>query len=89
MPSSPVALILGAGPNVGQHVARALAAKGYKVAHASRSVKRDDSASNQSNFQVDLSNPLSVPELFAKVKEALGTPSVVVYNGEYNFHYRE
>ncbi|KAF2818405.1 putative short-chain dehydrogenase [Ophiobolus disseminans] len=75
-----VALILGAGPNVGQHLSRALAIKGYKVALASRSGRQDDSAPGQTSFQVDLSDPSTVAELFAKVKETLGIPSVVVYN---------
>lgn len=82
MSSAAIALIIGAGPNIGHNAARALVSKGYKVALASRSAKKDDSGSNQFNFQVDLANPSSVPELFAKVKESLGTPSVVVYNGE-------
>ncbi|KAF2024247.1 putative short-chain dehydrogenase [Setomelanomma holmii] len=80
MSKHPVVLILGAGPNVGQHVSRAFAARGYKVALASRSVKNKDSPSDQVNLQVDLSNPSSIPELFAQVKDQLGLPSVVVYN---------
>jgi NAD(P)-dependent dehydrogenase (short-subunit alcohol dehydrogenase family) len=82
MSNHPVALILGAGPNVGQHVSRALVAKGYKVALASRSGNKGEDAANQLDFKVDLSIPSSVPELFVKVKEALGIPSVVVYNGD-------
>jgi hypothetical protein len=81
MANQPVALILGSGPNVGQHVARALVSKGYKVALASRSAPKDSSTSNPTTFQTDLSNPSSVPELFTRVKETLGTPNVVVYNG--------
>jgi NAD(P)-dependent dehydrogenase (short-subunit alcohol dehydrogenase family) len=77
-----VALVLGSGPNVGLHVSRAFAAKGYKVALASRSSKTEESASDLVHFQVDLSDPSSVPELFTKVKDSLGTPSVVVYNGK-------
>jgi NAD(P)-dependent dehydrogenase (short-subunit alcohol dehydrogenase family) len=77
-----VILILGAGPNIGQHVARAFAAKGYKVAVASRRVK-EENIPDQVSFQVDLTNPSSVSELFTKVKETLGIPSVVVYNGEH------
>jgi NAD(P)-dependent dehydrogenase (short-subunit alcohol dehydrogenase family) len=77
-----VILILGSGPNVGQHVSRAFAAKGYKVALASRTVKKDDSITDQVNLQVDLFDPASVPNVFNQVKETLGTPSVVVYNGK-------
>jgi NAD(P)-dependent dehydrogenase (short-subunit alcohol dehydrogenase family) len=82
MSTQPIALIIGAGPNIGQHAADTLVSKGYKVALASRSAKQDDSDSNQFNFQVDLANPSSIPELFSKVKAALGAPSVVIYNGE-------
>jgi NAD(P)-dependent dehydrogenase (short-subunit alcohol dehydrogenase family) len=78
-----VILILGAGPNIGQHVARAFAAKGYKVAMASRSVK-EENIPDQVSLQVDLANPSSVLELFSNVKEKLGIPSVVVYNGEHH-----
>ncbi|KAI4262640.1 MAG: hypothetical protein L6R42_002182 [Xanthoria sp. 1 TBL-2021] len=79
MSSSPVILILGAGPNVGQHVAQAFAAKGYKVALASRTAK-EESTEDGINISSDLSDPESVVNLFSKVKESLGLPSVVVYN---------
>jgi NAD(P)-dependent dehydrogenase (short-subunit alcohol dehydrogenase family) len=79
MPStSPVVLILGAGPNIGQSVARAFAAKGYRVAVASR---KATSTPGQLHIPSDFSNPSAVGTAFAKVKEALGIPSVVVYNG--------
>ena len=81
MSSQKVVLILGSGPNIGGSVSRAFAAKGYKVALASRSVKAEDNGADQVNVQVDLSNPPSVSDLFAKVKETVGIPSVVVYNG--------
>ena len=80
---SPVLLILGSGPNVGQHVARAFAAKGYKVALAARKLIEEDSTADQVNISSDLSDPDSVVNVFAKVKASLGLPSVVVYNGNY------
>ena len=79
--TSPVLLILGAGANVGAHVARSFAAKGYKVALASRSAKPDPSNPDQFNVASDLSDPSSVVDTFSKVKSSLGHPSVVVYNG--------
>lgn len=82
MSSSPVILILGAGPNIGQHVAQAFAAKGYKVALASRTAKQE-TTEDGINISSDLSDPESVVNLFSKVKESLGLPSVVVYNGQY------
>jgi len=81
MPStSPIILILGAGPNIGQHVARAFAAKGYKVGLAARRVKEADNNTDQVNIPSDLSDPNSVVNAFSKVKELLGLPSVVIYN---------
>lgn len=79
--TSPVLLILGAGSNVGSHVARAFAAKGYKVALASRSAKQESNTSDQVYISSDLSDPASVVNVFSEVKALLGLPSVVVYNG--------
>ena len=79
MPStSPIVLILGAGPNIGQSVARAFAAKCYRVAVASR---KATGTPDQLHIPSDFSNPSAVAAAFAKAKEALGIPSVVVYNG--------
>ena len=83
MPSTtPVILILGSGPNVGQHVARAFTAKGYKVALASRRLKEEDGTTDQVSISSDLSDPDAVIGVFSKVKALLGLPSVVVYNGK-------
>ena len=80
--ASPIILILGSGPNIGQHVARTFAAKGYKVVLASRRLKEEDSTADQVNISTDLSNPDSVISVFSKVKQLLGFPSVVIYNGK-------
>jgi NAD(P)-dependent dehydrogenase (short-subunit alcohol dehydrogenase family) len=83
MPSQPVILILGAGPNIGQHVSLAFAATGYAVALASRRSKAHDAddAATHAQYEFDLSNPSAMSDLFAKVTHELGVPSVVVYNG--------
>ncbi|KAL4904751.1 hypothetical protein BDW74DRAFT_153441, partial [Aspergillus multicolor] len=79
MSTQPIALILGTGPRVGSSVAAAFAAKGYKVATASRSGK--NSNNNYLNLTADFANPSSIPALFDTVKELLGAaPAVVVYN---------
>ncbi|KAL9044051.1 MAG: hypothetical protein Q9214_002785 [Letrouitia sp. 1 TL-2023] len=78
--TSPVILILGSGANIGQHVARAFAAKGYKVALASRNSKEEESTAEQLKISSDLSDPHSVSGVFSKVKSSLGYPSVVIYN---------
>ncbi|KIH87140.1 hypothetical protein SPBR_05266 [Sporothrix brasiliensis 5110] len=78
--SAPVALILGAGSNTGQAVARAFAADGYKIALVARSLKEADSADGYLRIRADLADPSSVAGIFAKVKAQLGAPKVVVYN---------
>lgn len=84
MAAAPVALIIGAGPNIGAAVAKAFEAKGYKIALAAR--KLDDGMKENGNLhiKVDLSEPEKVPSIFEKVKEKLGIPSVVVYNGKHS-----
>lgn len=83
MPStSPVVLILGAGPNIGQAVARTFASKGYKVALAARSLYETDSTDNQLNITSDFANSDDVVNAFKRVSKVFGIPSVVVYNGK-------
>ncbi|KAM0807814.1 putative short-chain dehydrogenase [Seiridium cardinale] len=77
---SPVLLILGSGANIGQSVARAFHAKGYKIALTSRKPKQEHSADGYVSISSDLSDPESVVRVFSQVKEKLGIPSVVVYN---------
>jgi NAD(P)-dependent dehydrogenase (short-subunit alcohol dehydrogenase family) len=80
--TSPVILILGAGPNIGLTVARTFASRGYKVAIAARSLKEADSTDNQLNIPSDFSNTDDVVNAFKKVNKVFGIPSVVVYNGK-------
>ena len=85
MPStSPVILILGAGPNIGQAVARTFASRGYKVALASRSLNEADSTDNQLNISSDFASSDDVVNAFKRVNKVFGIPSVVVYNGNPN-----
>lgn len=79
---SPILLVLGAGPNVGQSVAKAFHGKGYRVALTSRTHSNREASNGFLNIVSDLSDPESVTQAFARVKEELGIPSVVVYNGE-------
>ena len=81
--TAPVLLLLGAGPRIGKSLASAFAAKGYKIALVARSIREDDSTPNQLNIKADLSDPSSIRSIFSKVKEVLGLPTVVVYNGLY------
>ena len=80
--TSPVVLILGAGPNIGQSVARAFAAKGYRTALTSRKATEANNTANEIHIEADFTDPSSVVNAFSKVNSVLGTPpSVVVYNG--------
>ena len=79
---SPIVLILGAGSNIGQAVARTFASRGYKIALAARSLDEAESTDNQLNIKSDFENPDDVVDAFKKVNKVLGIPSVVVYNGK-------
>lgn len=81
--SEPVLLILGYGPNNGLAIAQRFTAAGYRIAVAPRSL--EDGKFNEEGWlqlRVDLSHPEALPGLFTTVKEKMGIPSVVVYNGE-------
>ncbi|KAI0599270.1 putative short chain type dehydrogenase [Biscogniauxia sp. FL1348] len=73
----PIALIIGAGPNVGQASAEAFAAAGYEVVVASRTSKLGP---KYRYFVLDAFKPETVPALFEKVWAEVGVPSVVIYN---------
>lgn len=77
-----VALVIGAGKNIGAGVANALAKNGYKVAVTSRSSSHGLDSSDFLSVQCDLSSPDSVGKVFETVEKKLGPPTVVVYNGK-------
>lgn len=79
--TSPIILILGAGPRIGTSVAKVFAAKGYKVALTSRKASEANNTANEIHIQSDFADPGNVVSAFSQVKAALGIPSVVVYNG--------
>ena len=81
--TSPIILILGAGPRIGTSLAKAFAAKGYKVALTSRKASDVNNTADEIHIQSDLADPGTVANAFSQVKASLGIPSVVVYNGEY------
>ncbi|KAJ4346653.1 uncharacterized protein N0V89_010584 [Didymosphaeria variabile] len=68
--TSKVILILGAGTNIGQHVARAFASQGYKVASTSRSAKEADNTSEALHIAADLSDPEAVAGGFLEAAAA-------------------
>lgn len=80
--SSPVILVLGAGANVGLSIAKKFAAEGWKVAAVARTIKDEIKANSSLALSADLSDPESMIKIFNEVEAKLGTPNVVVYNGE-------
>ena len=84
--TSPIILVLGAGPRIGTSVAKAFVAKGYKVALTSRKASEASNTGNEINIQSDLADPGTVVNAFSQVKASLGIPSVVVYNGVCRCH---
>ncbi|CAO2657712.1 Nn.00g038380.m01.CDS01 [Neocucurbitaria sp. VM-36] len=81
MATTPVALILGAGPRIGTSVASKFASAGYKIAVASRSGSGTKNANGYLALQADFTKPDSIPALFDAVKAEYHTaPSVVIYN---------
>ncbi|KAK0284506.1 hypothetical protein LTR35_000884 [Friedmanniomyces endolithicus] len=76
-----VALILGAGPNIGDAIAARFAANGYQISLAARSISTG--ISNKTGFlgiQGDLSDPHVVRSVFRTTIQHFGPPNVVVYN---------
>lgn len=82
MSPSPIALIIGAGSNVGLSCARAFSAKGYQVLVSSRTARSDSDFAGYTHLPSDVTQPASIIELFKAVKQAAGIPSVVIYNGQ-------
>lgn len=77
------ALILGAGPNLGNSIASTFANVGYKIALVSRSADITKSTDKLLYVQADLSHSDAVPEAFDAVRQAFGHPNIVVYNGQH------
>lgn len=77
-----VALILGAGSNIGDAVAQTFIANNYKVVTVSRSGKTSQPESaNRANISADLSDVDSISKVFRETESKFGIPEVVVYNG--------
>ncbi len=78
-----VALVIGTGPGISGAFAEALIAGGYDVAVASRDLDRLRPLADglgAAPFQVDVSSPASIVDLFGAVDMAMGEPEVVLFN---------
>lgn len=77
-----IALVLGAGKNIGYGVAQKFSNAGYKVAVVSRNAAHNTTTpEGYLSLKADLGKPESVPQIFESVKKAFGgPPSAVIYN---------
>lgn len=82
MSSTPVLLLFGAGANTGLATARKFAKEGYKVAAVSRHPSAELKEAADLIVPADLTDPSTVETVFEEVTKKLGTPHVVVYNGQ-------
>jgi NAD(P)-dependent dehydrogenase (short-subunit alcohol dehydrogenase family) len=73
-----IILVLGAGPNVGLHVAKYFGEKGFKTAAVSTEEVRN---TVDLTIKADLEDPSVVKAIFDEVKATLGVPNVIIYNG--------
>ncbi|KAI4935043.1 uncharacterized protein J4E92_002329 [Alternaria infectoria] len=82
MSTKPVALILGAGPNVGLAISTSFTILNYRVATASRSGTNSiNPDTGILTLKADFTAPTSIPNLFSLVLKEYGTsPNVVVWN---------
>ena len=80
--ASRIAILIGAGKNIGAATVDTFKAAGFKIAFASRSAAeaKDDSSMA---VKCDLTQPKTVNEVFDIVRKTWGEPSVVIYNGKY------
>lgn len=76
--TSRVALIFGAGSNIGADLVKGFLGAGYRVATVSRSA-RSGPAADTYPIQADVSDPKAIPGIFAQLASAgLPFPSVVM-----------
>jgi NAD(P)-dependent dehydrogenase (short-subunit alcohol dehydrogenase family) len=82
MASKRIALILGAGSNNGNSLARKFSADGYTVAISSRRVENGTSPEGYITIKGDYAEKDVIPSIFERLKSVAGIPSVVIYNGK-------
>lgn len=82
--TKPVAVVVGIGPKNGAAFARALHVEGHAVAMLSRSTELSSKLATELGdaraYAADASDAESLVSAFAKVRDDLGDPSVLVFN---------
>lgn len=79
--SSNIILILGAGPNIGLHITKFFHSKSYHTAVVARNPSEELIKAADLVIKADFSDATNIRGIFDEVKEKLGVPNVVVYNG--------
>jgi NAD(P)-dependent dehydrogenase (short-subunit alcohol dehydrogenase family) len=77
-----IALFLGAGKNNGAASVTSFKANNYKVAAVARNPVPEIRETADLVISADFSDPSCIAGIFEKVEKELGTPSVVIYNGQ-------
>jgi NAD(P)-dependent dehydrogenase (short-subunit alcohol dehydrogenase family) len=82
--SEPVCVVVGVGPGNGASIARRFAREGYRVAMTARSEERlrafEREIPGSRGYVQDVREVEAAAPLFARIREELGPPSVLVYN---------
>jgi short-subunit dehydrogenase len=77
-------VVLGAGPGLGQAIARRFASEGYAAALVARNPQRLDELTaelpNASGFPADLADPAALRAALTGARERYGDPEVLVFN---------
>lgn len=75
-----VLLLLGVGTKLGTKIPEVFSKAGYKIALVARSLEAGLQENGFYHIQADFNNPECIPEVFEKVKQNVGIPTVVIYN---------
>ena len=85
-PTQNILLVLGAGPNVGRSIAQHFSKVGsYKTILVSRNPSTSIKESCDLVISADFEDAKCINGIFEEVKEKIGVPNVVVYNGIFSF----
>lgn len=82
--SAPVLLLFGSGQNTGLAAAKKFAGEGYSVAAVCRTPYDELKKVAKLIIPADLKDPSQVAGVFDKVTKELGSPEVVIYNGQFS-----
>lgn len=86
--SNKILVMVGAGPGLGQAVSKRFAREGYSVALVARRAEAlakleaelKQAGAEARSFTADAGDPASLKDAFARIKQQLGAPEVLVYN---------